>query len=459
MPKKNDIITLKIEDLTNLGFGVGKSCGMVVFVQDAVPEDTVSARIIKATSSYCVARLERIITPSPMRTEARCSNTRCRSCAYKNVPYECELNFKRDDIRNAFVKAGLCDVTVPPVNPSPSELGYRNKAQYPVRQTKDGEYVIGFFAPKSHNVTEASDCPLSHPDFHAVLTTLRALFYEYSIPAYDEKSGGGIIRHIYMRRSHESGKILLTLVINSDTLPHADALCERISHAHPRVSGIMLNINRADTNVILGQRWQRLFGDDYILDTLGGVRLKITAPSFYQVNHDVADAIYARARELASLTREDTLLDLFCGTGSIGLSMARDAGEVIGIEIIPDAIRCAEENAHLNGIENAHFFVGDATDTRGLLASAEAELGRKISPTVVVLDPPRAGCDGELIKFVSEISPKRIVYISCNPQTLARDVKAFGEYGYTTEKAEGWDMFALTGHVESVVCLTRRDSN
>ena len=456
MPKKNDILTLKIEDLTNLGFGVAKCDGMVVFVQDAVPGDTVRARVIKATASYCVARLDGLISPSTMRTEARCSNARCRSCAYKNVPYECELNFKREDIKNAFLKAGLDRIEVAPTNRSPKELGYRNKAQYPVRQTASGEYVIGFFAPKSHNVTEAADCPLSHPDFHAVIETLRALFSEYSIPAYDEKSGKGVVRHIYMRRSWESGKILLTLVINTDTLPHADALCERITRAHPQVSGIMLNINKADTNVILGERWQRLYGDDYIVDTLGGVSLKITAPSFYQVNHDVADAIYARARELAALTSEDTLLDLFCGTGSIGLSMARDAGEVIGIEIIPDAIRCAKENAERNGITNAHFFVGDATDTRGLLASAEDELGRKISPTVVVLDPPRAGCDSELIDFVAEMNPKRVVYVSCNPQTLARDVKAFFELGYTAKQVEGWDMFSLTGHVETIVCLNKQ---
>ncbi len=455
MLKKNDLLTLEIESLNNLGFGVARHEGMVIFVQDTVPGDAVEAKIIKLASSYCVARLVRIVTPSELRGKPRCKNTRCRGCAYKNVSYENELIFKREDIKYAFIKAGLPGVDVLPINPSPRELGYRNKAQYPVRQTKDGEYVIGFFAPKSHTVSEAADCPLSHPDFTAVLETLRALFKKYRIPAYAEESGSGVIRHIYMRRSEMNGRVLLTLVINRDTLPHSDEICKEVCEAHPFVSGVMLNVNTKNTNVILGERWQLLSGEDYIVDTLGGVQLKITAPSFYQVNRDVADAIYRRARELASLTSRDTLLDLFCGTGSIGLSMANDVRELIGIEIVGQAIECARENAKINGITNARFFVGDATDTRLLLRHAEEELKRKITPTVVILDPPRAGCDSELVRYVAELCPLRIVYISCNPQTLARDVKLFSELGYQTSLAEGWDMFPLTGHVETIVCLSK----
>ncbi len=454
--KKNDVLELTVEDMTNLGFGVAKHGGAVIFIQDAVTGDRVRAKIIKAASSYYVAKAIEYISYSDKRCEGRCDIKRCRSCAYKSIRYDDELELKTADIRAAFAKAGLSHITVLPTVASPKTAGYRNKAQYPVRQDKSNEYVIGFFAPKSHNVTEASECPIAHPEFRVILDTLRTLFKKYAIPAYNEDSRTGVIRHIYMRASAMTGRIILTLVINADTLAHSDKIVAEITSKHECVSGIMLNINRESTNVILGEKWVSLYGDDYIVDTLCGVMLKITPQSFYQVNRDVAEGIYRRAAELAELSKDDVLLDLFCGTGSIGLSMAKQVKEVIGIEIVPSAIDCARENAERNGIKNAHFFVGDATETRALLKNAENELNRKIAPTVVVLDPPRAGCDAELISFVTEQNPKRIVYVSCNPQTLARDVKLFSDLGYATDKVEGWDMFPGTGHVETIVCLNKQ---
>ena len=453
--KKNDIITIAIEDITNLGFGVGKYMGAVIFVSGAVTGDEVECKIIKAASSYYVGRVERFIKRSDIRCPDRCANTHCRACAYREISYEAELKIKEGIIRSAFLKEGLSDITVLPTVPSPRLTEYRNKAQYPISNTKGGDYVIGFYAPKSHTVCEAADCPMAPRIFGDILEALREFFKKHSITVYDETTESGLLRHIYLRRSEESGEVLLTLVINGDTLPHADELIKALPIRFPELCGILLNVNRDATNVILGDTFKTLYGRDYIIDTLAGAKLKITAPSFYQVNHGTATNIYSEARRLAALMPTDTLLDLYCGAGSIGLSMANDAGELIGIEIIDSAVECARYNAKLCGKTNAKFYTGDAGCAEALLANAERELGRKISPDVVILDPPRAGCDEALLRYVSALSPKRIIYISCNPTTLARDVRRMKDLGYSTNEVKGYDMFPLTGHVESVVCLTR----
>lgn len=250
--------------------------------------------------------------------------------------------------------------------------------------------------------------------------------------------------------------MLLTLVINGDAIPNSSALVDKITSRFPEIVGILLNVNKKSTNVVLGDNFITIWGRDYIYDTLAGVRLKVTAPSFYQVNHGATELLYAKAKELAAPTKDDTLLDLFCGAGSIGLSMADSVKELIGIEIVDSAVECARENAQVNGAENALFFTGDVTETERLLANAERELGRKIKPDVVILDPPRAGCDEKLVRFVAGLSPKRVVYISCNPKTLARDVVIFRHLNYDTDTVYPFDLFPSTGHVESVVCLTRK---
>ena len=456
--KKNEIVDLRIEDITNLGFGVAKLSGLVVFVSDTVPGDYVRCKVIKVATSYIVARVEEYLERSCERA-VRCENKLCKSCAYKNISYEYEKSIKEKSVRQDFLKAGLKEVEVMPLVASPSELFYRNKAQYPVASDGKGGYRIGFFAPKSHRVTEAADCALAPAIFKELIEELRTFFTRHSLTAYDEESGAGLLRHIYLRRGEVSGEVLLTLVINGDRIPGEDDLVKTVSEKFPTVVGILLNINKESTNVILGEKFVTLYGRDHIYDTLAGVRLKITAPSFYQVNHDAAELLYAKARELAEPTKADVLLDLYCGAGSIGLSMAKDVGELIGIEIVDSAVLCARENARDNGIENASFFTGDAKYTERMLENAERELGRKIEPTIIILDPPRAGCAAELVKYVASLNPQRIVYISCNPTTLARDVKLFFELGYFCDKVTPFDLFPMTGHVESVVCLTRRLDN
>lgn len=456
MMKKNDIINLEINSITNLGFGVGRHEGMVVFVSGAVTGDVADVKIIKITPSYAVGRVEKFTKLSKMRDANRCKNAPCLSCAYKSISYEHEKEIKALDVEEAFIKAGLPEVKVAPLVASPSCKHYRNKAQYPISIDKSGEYVIGFYAPKSHRVTEARHCPLAPKVFGDIIDTLAAFFKKHRISVYNEEDGTGLLRHIYLRRGEISGEILLTLVINGDTLPHSSELIKTLTDSFGDVVGILLNVNKKKTNVILGDSFRALYGRDYIYDTLGGVKLKITAPSFYQVNHGAAELLYARAKELAMPTKSDTVLDLFCGAGSIGLSMAADAGEILGIEIIESAVLCARENAEMNVFSNAKFYTGDATDTEKLLDNAEKELQKKIEPTIIVLDPPRAGCDERLINYVASLSPKRIVYISCNPTTLARDCAVFKKLGFVSGEVTPFDLFPMTGHVESLVCLQRQ---
>ena len=453
--KKNQCVTVEINDLTDLGFGVGRVDGAVVFVSDTVPGDVCEVKLIKVNKTYLVGRVEKYIKKSDMRVSDRCSERACKSCAYKNVSYGCEASFKEDGVRRIFGTSALEGIATAPITVSPNETRYRNKAQYPIALV-DGEYRVGFFAPKSHRVTPITDCPLTPEVFSRICDELCKFFKKHSVSVYDEESGNGLLRHIYLRRGEVSGEILVTVVINGTALPKEQEMVERILAKFPNTVGVLINVNTESTNVVLGKEYRILYGRDYIYDTLSGVRLKITAPSFYQVNHSATELLYAKAKELARPEKTDTLLDLFCGAGSIGLSMADSVGELVGIEIVDSAVECAKDNAKATGVENAHFFTGDATETEHLLANAERELGRKLAPDIVILDPPRAGCDEKLVRFVSTLNAKRIVYISCNPKTLARDVVIFRECGYDTDTVYPFDLFPCTGHVESVVCLTRQ---
>ena len=389
----------------------------------------------------------------------RCENKLCKACAYKNISYAHEADIKEEMVHQIFKKAGLPEVEIGKIITSPSSCHYRNKAQYPISRDKNGNYQIGFFAPKSHRVTDAVECPLAPNIFAEILCEAKGYFKENDISAYDEESGKGLLRHIYLRRGEVSGEVLLTFVINGTSLPNSEDLVRRMTEKFPQIVGILINENKKNTNIILGEKYTALFGRDYIFDTLAGVKLKITAPSFYQVNHDCAEVLYAKAREMAELKENDLLLDLYCGAGSIGLSMAKDCRELIGIEIVDSAVECARFNAENNGITNASFYTGDAKDTEKLLAPAEAIRGEKIMPDVVIFDPPRAGSDEALLRHVASLSPRKIVYISCNPATLARDMVVLKELGYTSETVIPVDMFPGTGHVESVVCLERRLDN
>ena len=459
MLRKNDLLELEIYDMTNLGFGVAKADGMVVFVSGAVIGDHARVKIIKTSSSYAVGRIEELIAPSPERTCERCNNEKCQSCAYKLINYEKELKMKHEDVVSCFKKAELPELRILDVIPSPKLVGYRNKAQYPIAKTKDGKYVIGFYAPKTHRVTEARNCPLAPTEFSKILDTLSTFFAKNNISCYDEETGNGLLRHVYLRRGEVSRETMLVLVINGKTVPSLDKLSKILSNEHPEIKSFLLNINTDKTNVVLGKDYVNVFGDDHIRDTLCGVDLKLSAPSFYQVNHGAAELLYKKARELAAPTKADTVLDLYCGVGSIGLSMADSCGELIGIEIVESAVKMARDNAENAGFANAKFYTGDAADTEKLLENAERDLGRKIDPSIIILDPPRSGCDEKLIRFTVGLDPKKIVYISCNPQTLARDMKIYSDLGYKSTEIQPIDLFPATGHVESVVCLKRTLGN
>ena len=456
--KKNDTFVAEIIDITNLGFGVCKKDGQVVFVNAAVPGDVAEIKIIKVGSSYSVGKVEKFISLSDKRVNGRCDNSLCRSCAYKCLSYEYEKGLKEEAVRQIFKKAGLPEVKIASLVGSPIEKEYRNKAQYPIARGKNGEYIIGFYAPKSHRVTEAADCPLAPEIFGKIIEVLRGFFKKQDLSVYDEESGQGLLRHIYLRRGEISGEVLLTLVINGDSLPHSTELVSLLTDNFPELVGILLNENTLDTNVVLGEKFTALYGRDYIFDTLGGVALKITAPSFYQVNREAAELLYAKAKELAAPTKDDLLLDLYCGAGSIGLSMADEAGEVIGIEIVESAVECATFNAEINHINNASFYAGDASDTKKILEPAEKVRGEKIRPDIVVFDPPRGGTTEELIQHISGLKPKRIVYISCNPATLARDMVVFKRYGYVGNEVTPYDLFPMTGHVETITLLQKKIS-
>ena len=453
MSQKNDVIRVAITDINNLGFGVGRDeDGKVVFVGGAADGDLCEAVIIKSARDFSVGRLLRVITPSPYRTEPHCTARGCGGCTYGAITYAHELELKRHAVEAAFGKAGI-KARVGEVLSTGQMLGYRNKAQYPVARGKDGRPMIGFFAPKSHRVVEAAHCPLTPPIFGRIAEAIREHAVEFGVLPYCEEDGTGLLRHIYLRTSRDGSEILLTLVVTDEHYPGAEVLVGRLTERFPMLVGILLNINEKNTNVILGKRYLTLSGRDHLYDTLCDVRLRIAPAAFYQVNHDAAELLYRKAAELADLHGDEVLLDLYCGTGSIGLSMAGQVRQLFGVEIVPEAIACAKENAAAAGIRNAIFAVGDAANTGELMR--RHGIGR---PDVIILDPPRAGADTELLDTIDRLSPSRLVYISCNPATLARDVAYLMQRGFAPGPVTPVDLFPRTGHVESVVCLTRQTS-
>lgn len=460
--RKNDTFVLRIEEINNLGCGVGHlpdpngGRGQVVFVRDAVTGDLIEARAIKVNKTYAVARIERILEPSSLRCEDDCRAKGCGGCVYRHVQYEHELELKRDYVKNAFRKAGLEEVEVAPVRHTGELSGYRNKAQYPVCQGKDG-MEAGFFASGTHRIVPADSCRLQPPAFAEITRLICDFCNRHGISAYDEESGRGLLRHIYLRNGAKSGEVMVCLVVNGKGLPHERELAEELTRRHPEVVSVMCNINEASTNVVLGDTYRLIAGREWIEDTLCGLSFRLSAGAFYQVNRNACELLYSIAKEQAGLTGRETLLDLYCGIGTIGLSMADRAKEVIGIEIVDEAVERAAENAARNGITHASFYCGDASDARRLLANAEAARGT-LDPenTVVVFDPPRKGSTPELISYVAERRFPRVVYVSCNPDTLARDCVIFKGLGYQIGEVTPVDMFPRTGHVESVVSLTRR---
>ncbi len=445
MINKNDEFKLNITGYTSEGGGVGKFEGQAVFVENVAVGDEILCHIIKAKKSYAVGKAIKILKPAKCRIDPECESFRmCGGCSYGHISYQEELRLKAQKVKDAFERIGGISPVFREIIASPATSRYRNKAQYPVKR-ENGILNIGFYAKKSHRVIDGGDCLLQPVEFTQIVEIFRKWINNNNITVHSEELGKGLIRHIYLRKAFATGEIMVCVVINGANIPFADQLIEALK-AVDGFSTLVVNINRESTNVVLGDHCEALYGDGYITDILCGVKIKLSPLSFYQVNHDGAELLYAKAAEYASLTGNEDILDLYCGTGTIGLSMANKVKSLIGVEIIPEAIEDAKTNANINTIDNARFICGDAS------LAAEKLQAEGIKPQVIILDPPRKGCAEELLKTVTEIAPKRIVYVSCDPATLARDAERLEKLGYKANEVTPVDMFPRTAHVESV-CL------
>ena len=411
--------------------------------------DIIKAKILKVLSSYGYGKIEDIITPSKDRVAVDCPVfAKCGGCVFRHVSYEKELEIKKNLVDAQFERIGGLDIRCDGITPSPEVCGYRNKAQFPVGCDEQG-LCFGFFAQHSHRIIKCEDCAL-HPAFYSdILAAIKKWGDRYKISAYNEETKQGLLRHVYIRDGRASGEIMVCLVATGNT-PKTKELTSALLAANPKIVSIVLCINKKEGNEILSDNFRVLYGKGYMTDTLCGVEFDISPRSFYQVNHDGAEKLYGIAAEYAALTGNETIIDLYCGTGTIGLSMAKYAKKLIGIEIIPDAVKNAAANAERAGIANAEFICADAGKAALELAA------RGIKPEVIIVDPPRKGLSDDVIKAIADMSPERVVMISCNSATAARDAKKLSEVGYAATKMQAVDMFARTGHVESVVCLTRQ---
>ena len=447
--KKNNIVNLEIDNCGLDGSGIGRLDGLAVFVPSTATGDIIKAHILKVKTNCAFAKIEEIITPSPDRVECPCPvYLKCGGCSFGHINYDAEATIKESHVRECFKRIGNVEPEFEPIIKAENIYRYRNKAQFPVRIDGD-EISIGFYAIHSHRVVNCPDCMLQPEEFETILGVFKKHIKRFRISSYDEKEHYGLLRHIYIRKGTKSGEIMVCPVINGDSLPGESELIKALTDACPGIKSIIINTNIDKTNVILGKKCRTIYGKDYITDTLCGMNFRLSPLSFYQVNRDQAEKLYEKAAEYAGLTGKETLLDLYCGTGTIGLTMADKAKSLIGVEIVEQAIEDAKINAQENGIENARFICSDAAQAAIMLAK------EGIRPDVIILDPPRKGCTPELINTVAKMEPKRIVYVSCDPATLARDCKLFDELNYKTVKATPADLFPRAGHCETVALITR----
>ena len=449
MLKKNQIEEAEITAMSSDGNGIAKIDGMVVFVPYTAVGDKLKIRIVKMQKNYSFGIIEEMLQPSPDRVDDHCPvYKKCGGCAFRHISYEAELRHKAEFVQSNLRRLGGLDPVMLPITPSPLVQGYRNKAQYPIREY-DGKIEAGFFAKRSHRVISCASCDLQPAFFEQILEYTKQFLEEYHISAYDEQTGKGKVRHLYIRYGEVSGEVMVCLVVNSERLPHAAEYVEGLLKVCPQVVSVVLNINREQNNVILGQKCITLYGKDTIEDTLCDVRFELSPLSFYQVNRQAAEKLYRLAAEMAQFEGNELLMDLYCGAGTIGLSMASKVRELIGVEIVPDAVENAKENAKRCGVENARFICADAKKAAAQLAA------ENLHPDVIVVDPPRKGCDLEVLQAISAMAPKRLVMISCNSASLARDCKELEALGYHLEKAAPVDLFPRTTHVETVVLLSK----
>lgn len=452
--QKNQEVEVEVNALGNEGEGVGHTQdGYTVFVKDALPGDVIRAKLMKCKKQYAFGRLVEILTPSKDRVEAVCEKARvCGGCQIQEIAYEKQLEFKADKVKSNLIRIG--GVKNPPMEPiigMDEPWRYRNKAQFPIGRTKEGKIVAGFYAGRTHAIVPVpdNDCVLGREVNAKILDKVIAHMETYDIEPYDEATGTGLIRHVLIRCGFATDEIMVCLVVNGTKIPEEDALADSLMEI-PGMTSIMLNTNMDQTNVILGDQVRTIRGESYITDEIGGVRFCISPLSFYQVNPVQTEKLYQKALEYAGLTGKETVWDIYCGIGTISLFLAKEAKKVYGVEIVPDAIEDAKKNAALNDIHNVKFFVGKAEDV--LPKQYEKH---QIYADVIVVDPPRKGCEQAVLDTILKMRPKRVVYVSCDSATLARDIKTLVEDGYVLKAVTPVDQFCHTAHIESVSLLVR----
>ena len=450
--RKNDLVTLEIEDCGIDGEGIGKADGFTVFVKDAVIGDTVTAKIIKAKKNYGYGRLMEVLKPSPYRVEPKCEFARqCGGCQLQALSYDQQLVFKTNKVKGHLERiGGFTDIPMEPIIGMDELFHYRNKAQFPVGRNKEGKIVTGFYAGRTHNIIENRDCALGVAENKEVLDRVIAHMEKYGIEPYNEATGKGLVRHVLIRYGYFTKEVMVCLILNGNKLPKEEQLVKSLCEI-PGMTSITINVNKKHSNVILGEEIRLLWGQEYITDRIGDISYRISPLSFYQVNPMQTQKLYAKALEYADLHGQETVWDLYCGIGTISLFLAQKAKFVRGVEIVPAAIENAKENAKLNGLENTEFFVGKAEE---VLPREYKKNG--VYADVIVVDPPRKGCDETLLETMIEMNPERIVYVSCDSATLARDLKYLCERGYELRKVCPVDQFGMTVHVETVVLLSHK---
>ncbi len=443
--KKNQVVSLRMEGYGSSGEGVARLDGQAVFVKGALAGELCRVQLLKVGKSVAWGRVVEVLEASPFRQKSDCPYyPRCGGCQLRHMDYEEELRCKRQRVQDALTRIGGWSGTLSAIHGAADPKRYRNKIQFPI----GGDASVGFFRARSHDVIDVSDCLLQPIAATRLRTAFAAWMTEFQIPAYDETTHTGLVRHFYVR-TNQAGQALCAVVANGQKLPKAQQLAERLLQAEPKLKGLVLSVHTEKSNVILGQSYQTLWGQDFLEDTLCGLNFRLSVPSFYQVNRAQTEVLYGLALDFANLHGTETVLDLYCGIGTITLSMARKAGKVIGAEVVPEAVTDARENALRNGISNAEFICGDAGE-------AAQELSRRgLQPTVICVDPPRKGLSISVIDAIAAMQPERLVYVSCDPATLARDVKLLHERGYHLQRAEAVDLFPKTVHVETVVLMSK----
>lgn len=447
--QKNEIYETEIQDLTIEGSGVCRINNMAVFVPGTAIGDRIRVKIVKVLKSYAFGIVEALLEASPDRISPACSLKQCGGCVFQHVTYEAELRVKEKMVQDAFTRIGKLSPEFLPILGGAQRTRYRNKAQYPFALDREGKPVLGFFARRSHRVIPVEDCLLQPKKFSEIAKVILKFVRENQIPIYDETTGKGDLRHLYLRCGQYSGEVMVCFIVRTPIRPKLEPLVQILTAQFPDIRCICMNCNPKKTNVILGDQTETLWGSSTIKDKMCDVTVDISPESFYQVNTLQAERLYGVAKDFAQLTGTQRLLDLYCGAGTIGLSMADHVQELIGVEIVPEAVENAKRNAQRAGVNNAKFFCGDA----GIIAARLVQQGEM--PDVIVVDPPRKGCDNTAIQAMVQLQPQRIVMISCNPATAARDCAMLSELGYVVHRVQSVDLFPGTGHVETVVLMSR----